>query len=296
MVTDGKGFRRFSNIFMILLAAICLIPIILLFVSSFTDEATLMQNGYSFFPKKFSLNAYNYIFMSSNAVFRAYGISFFVTALGTFLNLLLTTFLAYPLSRSCLKGKNVISFLIFFSMLFNGGLVPSYIMWTQMFHVKDTIWALIFPSLLMSPFNVIMMRNFFKVNIPEALIEAAMLDGASEQKILTKVVLPLSAPIIATLGLMCGLAYWNDWMNGLYYLIERTDLYNLQNVLNTMLNNVTFLQSQGNIQGSSILSGSIPSVGIRMAIAVIALVPVLIVYPFVQKGFVKGIVVGGVKG
>ena len=148
----------------------------------------------------------------------------------------------------------------------------------------------------MSPFNVILRRNYFKTNIPDAIIEAAKLDGASELRTLVNVVLPMSTPIIGTIGLMSGLAYWNDWTNGLYYLVKRTDLYSIQNVLTNMLNNIQFLKTATQLQGINIEMGTLPSVSIRMAIAVVAVIPVMIVYPFIQKSFVKGIVIGGVKG
>lgn len=295
MITKSKGFKAFVYIVLTLLSLSCILPILLVVMASVTDEQTLIVSGYSFFPKKFSIYAYQYIFGAGNTILRAYGITFLVTAVGTTINVLLTVLLAYPLSRKTLKGRNVISFLIFFTLLFNGGLVPSYMMWTQVFHIRDSIWALLVPNLLLSPFYVIMMRNFFGSNIPDSLVEAAQLDGASEVRTLFSVVLPLSKPIIATVAMMAGLAYWNDWTNGLYYLLRRTDLYGIQSVLNTMLNNVKFLSSQAATQGAGTI-GALPSTGIRMAIAVIAIIPVLIVYPFVQKWFIKGIVVGGVKG
>lgn len=147
-------------------------------------------------------------------------------------------------------------------MLFNGGLVPTYIMYSQFFHIRDTIFALLIPSFLMSPFNVILMRNYFKTNIPDAIIEAAKLDGASELRTLVNVVLPMSTPIIGTIGLMSGLAYWNDWTNGLYYLVKRTDLYSIQNVLTNMLNNIQFLKTATQLQGINIEMGTLPSVSI----------------------------------
>jgi len=295
MITKSKSFKWFVYIVMALLSLACVLPILLVVMASVTEEQTLIVNGYSFLPKKFSIYAYQYIFSAGNTILRAYGITFLVTAVGTTVNVLLTVLLAYPLSRKTLKGRNAISFLIFFTLLFNGGLVPSYMMWTQMFHIRDSIFALLVPNLLLSPFYVIMMRNFFGSNIPDSLVEAAQLDGASEVRTLFSVVLPLSKPIIATVAMMAGLAYWNDWTNGLYYLLRRTDLYGIQSVLNTMLNNVKFLSSQAATQGAGTI-GALPSTGIRMAIAVIAIIPVLIVYPFVQKWFIKGIVVGGVKG
>ena len=192
----------------------CVLPMLLLVMASFTEEATLTANGYSFFPAKFSTASYAYIFKAGLTVFRAYGMTFLVTIIGTACNIVFTIGLSYPLSRPELKGRNVIAFLVFFTMLFNGGLVPTYIIYSQMFHIRDTVFALIIPTFLMSAFNVILMRNYFKTNVPDAIIEAAHLDGASEFLTLTNVVLPISTPIIGTIGLMSGLGYWNDWTNG----------------------------------------------------------------------------------
>lgn len=296
MITSSKASKIIPHVVMVVLTLSCVLPLLLLTMASFTDEQVLTMNGYSFFPEKLSLTSYQYIFKASGTVFRAYGITFLVTLVGTLANLFMTITLAYPLARPGVRGRNVIAFLVFFALLFNGGLVPTYIMYTQVFHIRDTIYALLIPSFLMSPFNVILMRNYFKTNIPDAILEAAKLDGAKETQTLVQVVLPMSTPILGTIGLMAGLAYWNDWTNGLYYLVKRTDLYSIQNVLTNMLNNVQFLKSASQMQGVNLELGSIPSVGIRMAIAVVAIVPVMLVYPFLQKSFVKGIVIGGVKG
>lgn len=296
MITTSKSAKIIPHIVLIILTLVCLLPLLLLLMASLTDEQTLMLNGYSFFPEKFSADAYTYIFKTGKTVLRAYGITFFVTAVGTVCNVCMTVCLSYPLARPGLKGRNAIAFFVFFTMLFNGGLVPTYIMYSQFFHIRDTIFALLIPSFLMSPFNVILMRNYFKTNIPDAIIEAAKLDGASELRTLVNVVLPMSTPIIGTIGMMSGLAYWNDWTNGLYYLVKRTDLYSIQNVLTNMLNNIQFLKTATQLQGINIEMGTLPSVSIRMAIAVVAVIPVMIVYPFIQKSFVKGIVIGGVKG
>lgn len=294
MITTSKASKIIPHIVLILMTIIALTPIVLLFIASITDEQELIKNGYSFFPKKLSLYSFQYIFRSSATIFRAYGITLFVTAVGTLANMTLTVMLAYPLSRPELKCRNTVTFLVFFTMLFNGGLVPTYIMYTQMFHIRDTLWAQIIPSMLLSPFNVILVRNYFRTNIPDSIVEAAKLDGASDMQTLARVVLPISSPILGTIGLLSGLAYWNNWTNGLYYLVKRTDLYSIQNVLTNMLNNIQFLKTSA-VDVNMDLS-QLPSVGIRMAIAVIALIPVMIAYPLIQKSFVKGIVVGGVKG
>lgn len=290
-----RGFSNGAAVIMVLLAFICIFPVLLLFMSSITSEASLLKNGYSVFPEEFGFDAYRYLWMSRDKILRAYGMTIAQTSVGTSLSVVVTTLLAYPLSRKDLPGRNVIAFYIFFTMLFSGGMIPSYMMWTQMFHIKDTFFALIFPSLFLSGFAVIMMRTYFSTNIPDNVLEAAKIDGASEVKILLRIVLPMSKPILSTVGLMTALAYWNDWMNGLYYLTKRTDLYTIQNLLNRLITSADFLS---NNQANSLLAANIqvPSVGVRMAVAVIAILPILVIYPFFQKGFVKGIVIGGVKG
>ena len=290
-----RGFSNGAAVIMVLLAFICIFPVLLLFMSSITSEASLLKNGYSVFPEEFGFDAYRYLWMSREKILRAYGMTIAQTSVGTSLSVVVTTLLAYPLSRKDLPGRNVIAFYIFFTMLFSGGMIPSYMMWTQMFHIKDTFFALIFPSLFLSGFAVIMMRTYFSTNIPDNVLEAAKIDGASEVKILLRIVLPMSKPILSTVGLMTALAYWNDWMNGLYYLTKRTDLYTIQNLLNRLITSADFLS---NNQANSLLAAyiQVPSVGVRMAVAVIAILPILVIYPFFQKGFVKGIVIGGVKG
>ena len=283
------------HIIMIILCLLCVLPFILLIVSSVTDEATLVKYGYSFVPAKISFAAYSYLFGSSNAIVRGYGITVLVTVVGTVLNLLLTTLFAYPLSRHDLPGREIFAFILFFSMLFNGGIVPSYVMWSQVFHIKNTIWALIVPNLMMNAFYIIMMRTNFNANIPDALIEAARIDGAGEWRILFSIILPISKPIMATVTLMVGLSYWNDWINGLYY-ITQDKYYSIQVLLNRMLQDVQFLKTSTLSSQSNALLSSLPSVGIKMAVAVMGILPVLIVYPFFLKYFVKGITIGAVKG
>jgi putative aldouronate transport system permease protein len=252
----------------------------------------LVKNGYSFWPKKIDLSAYKYLLFGSGAVLRGYAISILVTVSGTLLSLLLTILFAYPLSRKDLPGRNIFAFFIFFTMLFNGGLVPTYIMWTQMFHIKNTLWALIFPNLLMNAFNVIMMRTYFMTSVPEEVIEAARIDGSGEFRILFGIVVPMALPIIITITLLVGLGYWNDWLNGLYY-INNDKYYSIQVLLTKMLENVEMVKKASSAGASSM---KMPSTSIRMAVAVIGALPVLAVYPFFQKYFVKGIVIGAVKG
>ncbi len=226
---------------------------------------------------------------------KGYGITILVTAIGTVCSVLMTTLFAYPLSRKELPFRYGFSFFVFFTMLFNGGLVPTYMMWTQTFHIKNTLLALILPNLLLNAFYIIMMRSFFTANIPDALLEAARIDGAGEYRILWTVVLPLSKPMMATISLMVGLGYWNDWMNSMYYITDE-NLYSIQAILNTIITNIQYLTSGQSSVTSSVDVSKLPSVSIRMAIAVIGVLPILCIYPFFQKYFVKGIVVGGVKG
>ena len=295
MVQHDKIQQALMHIFMILLVLSCVLPFLLMVMASLTEEMTLTRNGYSFFPEVFSLETYRYIIRSAGTILRGYVMTIVVTVIGTVCNLVLTILFAYPLSRKDLPYRSGLSFFLFFTMLFNGGLVPTYMMYANTFHIKNTIFALIVPSLMMNAFYVIMMRSFFSSSIPDSLIKAAKLDGASERKILMSIVVPLSKPMIVTLVLMVGLGYWNDWMNGLYYVTEQK-LYTIQMILNNMINNIEFLTRNASMLGSAASSMKIPQVGIRMGIAVIAVLPVLIIYPFLQKYFVKGIVIGGVKG
>ncbi len=294
MVEKNKGFQIFAHILMVFLSICCVAPFILLLMSSFTDEAALVANGYSFFPKKFSLEAYKYILADSTSMISAYVLSFVVTIVGTLCNLIFTTLFAYPLSRKDLPGRGVFAFFLFFTMLFSGGLVPSYIMWTRTFHIQNTIFALLLPNLLMSAFNVIMMRTYFTSNIPDAIIEAARIDGVSEFRILRGVVLPMAKPILATLVLLVGLAYWNDWANGLYY-INDDKLYTVQVLLMNIQRNMEAMKQSAR-NGGIVANVAMPSTGIRMAVTVMCVLPIMIIYPFLQKYFVKGIAIGAVKG
>lgn len=293
MVETNKKFQWVLHIIFLFLSLTCLLPFLLLIISSIIEEKTLIKYGYTFFPKEISLDAYKYLLVDSTAIVRGYAISILSTVVGTVSNLLLTTLLAYPMSRKDLPGRNVIAFFVFFTMLFSGGLVPSYMMWTQTFNIKNTFAALIVPNLMMGAFYVIMMRTYFTSNIPDAVIEAARIDGAGEGRILWQIVLPMSTPIVATLALLVGLQYWNDWTNGLYY-VNNDSLFSIQVLLYKMLMSAEFLKSSAS---TALPVGiSLPSTGIRMAVAVLGSMPMLIVYPFFQRYFVKGIVVGAVKG
>jgi putative aldouronate transport system permease protein len=200
---------------------------------------------------------------------------------------------AFPLSLKDLPGKKYISFYVFFTILFSGGLVPSYIMWTTRFGIKNTIWAYIIPNFLLSAFNIILVRTYFSTSIPNDIYESAKIDGAGYMRIYWKIVLPLGKPILVTVGLFAGLAYWNDWTNGLYY-ISKSELLSIQALLNRMIRDIQALQAQSAIDSGSLMR--VPQVSIRMAIAFVAIIPILIIYPFLQKYFASGIMLGAVKG
>lgn len=293
--TNGnKRFQIISNIIMILASITCIMPFILLIISSFTDENAILNNGYSFFPSDMSLTAYKYLVDNSSQILHAYGITIFVTLVGTSASLIITSMLAYPLSRKDLPMRKFFTIIVVITLLFNGGLVPTYLIYTGTFHIKNTIWALIVPGLLMNAFNVMLMRTFYITSIPDALIEAARIDGAGEFKIFYKIIFPLSLPIMATVGLMSGIMYWNDWNNGLIYLND-SKLFSIQVLLNRMMNDIQFLAANSDKMGT-INTANLPSSTIRMAIAVIGIIPILAAYPFFQKYFVKGITIGSVKG
>ena len=284
-----------TNIIMAIWTILIILPFLLLFMSSITDENTLIANGYSFFPKKFSLGAYKYIIQSGEKILRAYAVSIGVTAVGTIVNILLSALLAYPLTVKNMPGRKFLMFYVFFTMLFNGGIVPSYIMWTGTFHIKDTIAAQLLPNLLMSAWNVMMIRTYFQNSIPDSLYEAARIDGASEFHIFFSMVLPLGKPILVTMGTFAGLAYWNDWTNGLYYIVKNQDLYNVQNLLNQMVSNIQYL-AQSTDSNVTAAASAIPATGIQMAIAFVAILPIMLIFPRFQKFYAKGITLGGVKG
>jgi putative aldouronate transport system permease protein len=278
-----------------LLVVITMLPIALIVIASFTKETALIEQGYTFFPKAWSLDSYYYMVKQGVVITRAYGISFLVTIGGTAASVLLTTMLAYPISRKTFKYRNVLAFFVFFTMLFNGGIVPSYIMWTKYLHIKNTIWALILPNYLVTAFNVILVKNYYTNNVPDSLLEAAQIDGATEFTIFRKIMLPLAVPTVATISLFTGISYWNDWTNGLYF-IDNEKLYSIQLLLIKIMNNIQALRTNSTAALLGTGNISLPGTSIRMAMAVIGILPIVMIYPFVQKHLIKGVVVGAIKG
>ncbi|WP_044482098.1 carbohydrate ABC transporter permease [Paenibacillus antibioticophila] len=288
-----KRWSVAGHFIMIILSVLAIAPFILLLMSSITDEGTALQNGYSFFPQKFSLDAYSYIATQWGLIGRGYLVSIFVTIVGTFVGVSISAMLAYTLSKHDLPGRGLLMFLLTFTMLFNGGLTSTYIVYTQIFHIKDTIFGLLLPNLLMNAYFVIMFKNYFEHTLPGALVESARIDGATEFKIFYKIAVPLSVPMFVTVGMTSALSYWNDWTNGMYYLSTNSNIQSIQTLLNNINENIKFLQ-QNNV-GTTVTTADLPSVTVRMAIAVVGVLPMLLLFPLFQRWFVNGATEGAVK-
>ncbi len=297
-MVKSKKMTALAAVVMAIFSLLAILPLILLFIASFTDNATALAEGYSYFPSKWSLEAYRYIAMEWQMVGRGYLNTIIVTVIGTGASLIITAMFGYGLTVRGLPFQKLIMGMVIISMLFNGGIVATYFVYTNLLHIKDTIWALLIPNYLMNAFNIILVCNYFRNSISEELLEAARIDGASEFRVFWKILLPLSVPILATIGIMTAIAYWNDWTNGLYYLSAKNGrpLYTIQLILNQINNDVNFLATNAAQMGLTIDTSSVPSTTVRMAIAAVGILPLLIAYPFFQKYFVKGISLGGVKG
>jgi len=290
-----KEFHYIALVIMVLMMIFCLVPLILMLAVSFSSENSLLH-GYRFIPDEWSLDAYAFMWAKRATISRAYGLTILVTVVGTALSLVITSMFAYPLSRKDFKPRNVVAFILFFTMLFNGGMTATYIVWTRLFHIKDTLWAYLLPGALMNGMNVLLVRNYFNANIPYSIIEAARMDGAKDWTIYSKIMVPLSKPIMTTIGLFSALGYWNNWSAGLYY-IGNPKLYTIQVYLKKLMDSIQFLKTTDLTDEAVLLAQrTLPTESARMAIAIIALIPILAVYPFIQKELIKGMVVGGVKG
>ena len=295
LMKGEAGFHYFALVVMILLMLFCIVPLILMLNVSLSSEASLIK-GYRFIPDEWSLNAYSFMWAKRATIFRAYGLTILITIVGTIASLIITSMFAYPLSRKDFKPRNVFAFILFFTMLFNGGMTASYIVWTRIFNIKETLWAYLLPGMLMNGMNVLLVRNYFNANIPYSIVEAARIDGANDWTIYSQIMVPLSKPIMTTIGLFSALGYWNNWTAGIYY-INNPKLYTIQVYLKKLMDSIQFLKTS-DLKDEAIMLAqrTLPSESARMAIAIIALIPVLIVYPFIQKELIKGMVVGGVKG
>ncbi len=290
----GRGTNLFFNIVVALFAFSCLLPLIFIIVISLSSEQSLVTNGYQFFPKHWSIAGYQYLSSMSGQLLNALGVTVFVTVFGTLVNATFTSTYAYSISRSSFKYRKFFTIFCLITMLFTPGMVANYIVMTNLLQLKNTIWALILP-LAVSPFNIIVMRTFFKRQVNESIIEAARIDGASEMRIFMQIVLPLAVPGIATISLFAALGYWNDWFNALLY-IQNSHLVPLQYLLMQIQSNIAML-SQNATQGAQYASGvaNVPQQATQMAMVVISVLPIAVSYPFFQKYFVKGLTIGGVK-
>lgn len=288
---SSKAFYFICYLVVLLVAIVCVVPFILMISGSFTSEQWIRFHGFSLIPGEFSLEAYNIIFKTPERIIRAYGVSIFITVVGTLAGLILTALTAYVISRKDAKYRNQLSFFFYFTTLFNGGMVSTYIFYIQYLHLKDNMLALILPGVF-NVFYLLIMRTFVN-NIPFALIESAKLDGAGEWTIFFRIILPLLKSGMATIGLFLALGYWNDWYNAMLYINDENK-YPLQYMLYSVQQQTQALAriaAQAGIQVANL-----PSNSLKLAMAVVATGPILILYPFVQRYFISGITIGSVKG
>ena len=292
-----KKKKALSNLplaaILLIFAILCVLPFWLVLSGSLTSEAEIMSSGYGLFPKKVDFTAYKILMNNMDRILNGYKISLIVTVVGTTLSVLVVSLAAWPISQKRVKYHNVLNFFVLFTMLFSGGMVPWFIVCRNMLHLTDTIWALILPYVA-NAWYIFLVRNYYK-GIPDELVEAAKIDGAGEYRIFYQIIFPLSKPVLATIALFACLAYWNDWWLGIM-LVDKVEMQPLQLLLRTITSNIQFLSSAGNVNAIAQASGAIPSEAIKMATCIITIGPIILVYPFVQKYFVKGIMVGAVKG
>lgn len=284
----------FSAIF-IFLALLCFMPALLVLIVSLSSESSVLSKGYSYFPSEWSLASYKYLLQQSGYIGRAFMNSIGITVIGTLIGLVMCSTMGYSISRSNYRLKGFFTWFIFIPMLFSGGLVASYVINTQILGLKNTYWSLILP-MCCSSFYVIIMRTFFQTTVPDAIIESAKIDGARQVRIFLQIVLPISLPSIATIGLFYTFAYWNDWMLAKYYLnTNAQEKFPLQYVLITLENNIQFLTRNSQFLGTD-AAADLPSETVRMAMVMVAVIPIACSYPFFQKYFISGLTIGAVKG
>ena len=283
------------NLIFVFLALLCIIPVIFIFIISISSEDSIRHIGYRFIPESFSTDSYIFLFREASMILRALGVSFVVTVTGTALGVMLTTMMGYVISRSNYRLKGFCTMVVFIPMIFNGGMLSSYVVNTQLLHLKDSIWALILP-LLVSSFNVVICKTFFKTNIPESVMESAQIDGASQFTIFGRIVLPLAKPLLATIALFLTFGYWNDWFQSSLY-ITNTKLYSLQALLDHIQRSIEVMANNP-AMGVTMTEymNSMPKEGARMAMAILIIIPIACTYPFFQRYFISGLTVGSVKG
>jgi len=284
----------FAHFILIVFAVICIIPMVITISVSLSNELDLARNGYSLFPRIFDLSAYRYIFKAPNALLNAYGVTIFITIIGTILGVLCMSLISYPLSRSDFKWRGIIGFVVLFTMLFNGGLVPTYIMITKYLKLRNNIFVMILP-IIVNAWNIFLLVTYMK-EIPASIVESAKIDGAREIVIYSRIILPLSKPALATIALLLSLRFWNEWYTALLYITDQS-LLPLQFWMQRVMRNMQFLlMNQDMMGGDAISVNDLPSESVKMAMAVLAAGPMMLVFPFFQKYFAKGLKIGGVKG
>jgi len=288
--SDQFALSSVSYVVVTIIALFTLFPFVVLIVNSFASEHSIIFYGYSLIPKEFSFSAYDMIFQSPDTILRAYGITILVTVAGTAISLFLASMAAYVMYRRDLKYRNGLAFFIYFTTLFNGGLASYYITLSSTYHLKNTILVLLLVPMF-SAMNILILRNFIRGSIPDSLNESAKIDGAGDFSIFLKIILPLSKPALASIGLFTALGYWNDWWTPMMF-VERQKLFPLQYVLYNIISSVNVASSV--VQNASTVA--LPQESLKLAMTVVSTGPILLAYPFVQKYFVKGITLGSVKG
>ncbi|MFC0332768.1 carbohydrate ABC transporter permease [Paenibacillus sepulcri] len=285
------------NLFFVIYSFLCIIPLLLIISVSFSNEQSVVREGYKFIPEQFDMSAYKFLMRDIHQIVHSYGITISVTVIGTILSMLIIALYAYPISRTNFPHAKFFTFFVFFTMLFSGGLVPWYLVYVQMLDLKDTLWSLIMP-LIVSAFFVLIVRTFFQTTIPAAVLESAKIDGAGEMRIFIQIVMPLSLPVLATVALFQTLNYWNDWFLSLVFITNNENI-SVQYLLYKMMANIQYLASNPTAAAEIAKAGGMmnfPSETVRMAMAIIGVGPIVLAYPFFQKYFIKGLTVGAVKG
>lgn len=290
---SGRIIRTIGYVFISFLALSCLLPFVIMVSASFENEKILVREGYHLLPKEFTMYAYEVILGGNNEIVGSYVVTILLTVIGTGLGLFITAMTGYVLQRPDFLRRNKVSLFLFFTTLFSGGLVPFYLLMTRYLHLKNNYLAILIPSLI-SAWNIIMMKNFIRNAIPHSVSEAANIDGASPFMTFLKVIIPMSKPALATIGLFIGLGYWNEWYNSMLFLDSSVQFRPLQLLLYNLINRAEYLKNS--LAGQNILTQDLPLETVKLATAVLATGPIILAYPMVQKYFISGITVGAVKG
>ncbi len=286
----------FFSLFFILLALVCVVPLVFVAIISFSSNASIQKIGYSFMPLEWSLDAYKYIWRERSSVGTAFLVSIGITVIGTITGLFLTSTMGYVLSRPTFKLRRFFTMLIFIPMLFGGGLVAAYLINTRMLGLQNSYLALLLP-VAVSSFNCIILRTYFQTTVPDSIIESAKIDGARQLLIFFQMILPISLPALATVGLMLSIGYWNDWFSTMLYIgSDHQDMYPLQYVLISIERNMDFLTKNAQFMSPDSSRLKLPAESTRMAIVMVVVLPIAMSYPYFQKYFISGLTIGSVKG